>query len=408
MDWLGRRCGLGLVAGGLVCLGLVCLGLGGCASPGLPRSPTLNLPAEVSDLTALRRGDGVELRFTVPQRNTDKLPYKADAVKVGLCRAVSGGACLAVGSQESFARLTAGKATVAVLRDRLPAALTVGAARLLAYRVELLNPAGKTAGYGDAAYTAAGAGLAAVEGLEAQGSRLGIVVSWKAMARDAEEIALRREELAPKPAVVKASGDRGGKAAGGGKAKMPVAKKIDVGEEANVVWLGVMPTQGAETRVGMLLDATAEEEEPYRYSAERRRVAQLGGRSVEMRSEVSAGVVYTLHDVYAPPAPVDLSAAAFAVSNEDPAQGFAVDLIWQPVEDAGLAGYNVYRQALDAGGAAMGARQRLNSAPVRVPGYHDVLPASVQGTRFRYSVTAADAKGNESAASETVLETQKY
>jgi len=136
-------------------------------------------------------------------------------------------------------------------------------------------------------------------------------------------------------------------------------------------------------------------------------VVQLGGRTIEMRSVVSAGVVFTLHDVYAPPVPTDLSAAEFAVSNEDPAQGVAVDLIWQPVQDAGLSGYNVYRQALDAGGAAVGVRQRLNSVPVKLPGYHDVLSAAMSRTRYRYSVTAVDAKGNESAACETTLETEQ-
>jgi len=397
MGWLRRGCGIGLV----------CLGLAGCASPGLPRSPTLNLPTPVTDLTAMRRGGGVDLRFTVPQRNTDKLPYKADAVKADVCRAVDGGACLPVASLagKSFARTTAGKATVAELRDELPEALTVGGAHLLAYKVELLNPVGKTAGYGDAAYTAAGAAPAAVGGLVVEGSRLGIVVSWQVVGADGSEIALRREDLAPKPVAVKASGVSGGKALAGGKAKLPTAKKIDAEEEENVVWLGVgAPVGDVKAPAGMVLDTTAAAEEPYRYSAERRRVVQVGGRAIEMRGVVSAGVVFTLHDVYPPPVPTDLSVAEFAVSNADPAQGFAADLIWQPVDDEGLGGYNVYRQALDAKGAPVGVRQRLNSVPVKLPGYHDVLSAAMSGTRYRYGVTAVDAKGNESAACETTLE----
>ena len=82
-------------------------------------------------------------------------------------------------------------------------------------------------------------------------------------------------------------------------------------------------------------------------------------------------------------------------------------MIWQPVDDAGLGGYNVYRQALDAKGAAVGARQRLNSVPVKLPGYHDALSAAMSGTRYRYSVTAVDAKGNESGACETTLEPEQ-
>ena len=406
MDWVWRGREFGVVG-----IGLVCLGLAGCASPGLPRSPTLNLPTPVTDLTALRRGGGVDLRFTVPQRNTDKLPYKAAAVKANVCRAVDAGSCLPVASLtgENFARMTGGKATVAELRDELPAALTVGGPHLLAYKVELLNPLGKTAGYGDAAYTAAGAAPTAVGGLVAEGSRLGIVVSWQVVGADGSEVALRREDLAPKPVAVKASQDGGRKAsAAGGKAKMPAAKRIDVEDEANVVWLGVgAPVGDVKAPAGMVLDATAVAEEPYRYSAERRRVVQLGGRAIEMRGVVSAGVVFTLHDVYPPPVPSDLSVAAFAVSNTDPSRGFAADLIWQPVDDEGLGGYNVYRQALDAKGAAVGARQRLNSVPVKLPGYHDALSAAMSGTRYRYSVTAVDAKGNESEACETTLETEQ-
>ncbi|HEY1965698.1 MAG TPA: hypothetical protein VGG59_12240, partial [Acidobacteriaceae bacterium] len=36
----------------------------GCASPGQPRPPSLNLPEVVKDLTAQRVGDVVELRWT--------------------------------------------------------------------------------------------------------------------------------------------------------------------------------------------------------------------------------------------------------------------------------------------------------------------------------------------------------
>ncbi len=46
----------------------------------------------------------------------------------------------------------------------------------------------------------------------------------------------------------------------------------------------------------------------------------------------------------------------------------------------------------------------MNEGLVRLPAYHDVLWAGMSGTRYRYGVTSVDAKGNESAACETVLE----
>ena len=45
-----------------------------CASPGPPRAPSLQLPNPVSDLSAARVGDHVEIRFTVPRETTDHIP----------------------------------------------------------------------------------------------------------------------------------------------------------------------------------------------------------------------------------------------------------------------------------------------------------------------------------------------
>jgi hypothetical protein len=361
--WVGLReiggVGAALLAGAL----------SGCASPGPPKSPTLNLPGEVTKLTAVRRGTQVELAFGLPQKNTDKLPLKGDHVTASFCRAVDAGKCLPVAGVKpvEFALMTNGQAAVAELKDSLPVELSSGAARVLAYRVELFNAVGKTAGFSDAVYAAGGAAPTTVEGLTAQGSRLGVVVSWKPVAGDESVVALRREELAPKPVDAK-------------------GKKTD-----SVVWLGV-EGEAAKVDGGMVLDSNAATDESYRYVAERRRTVQLGGRSLEMRSELSIGVVYVLHDVYPPPVPTDLSGAAFA----DASGRTAVDLIWQPVEDAGLSGYNVYRAAAEDAGRG----KKLNGEAVKLPAFHDVLPGV---GRYKYSVTAVDAKGNESAAVVTVV-----
>jgi len=366
--WVGLR-----EVGG-VGAALLVVALSGCASPGPPRSPTLNLPGEVTKLTAVRRGSGVELTFVLPQKNTDKLPLKGDGVTASFCRAVGAGKCLPVAGVKpvEFALLTDGHATVAELHDALPVELSSGAARVLAYRVELFNAVGKTAGFSDAVYAAGGTAPATVEGLTAQGSRLGIVVSWKPAVGDGSVVVLRREELAPKPVDAK-------------------GKKTDSG----VVWLGA-EGEAAKNDAGMMLDTSAAEGEAYRYVAERRRTVQLGGRTLEMRSEASIGMVYVLHDVYPPLVPTDLSGAAFA----DASGGTAVDLIWQPVEDAGLSGYNVYRAVAEDAGRG----KKLNGEAVRLPAFHDVLPGV---GRYRYSVTAVDAKGNESAAVVTVVDAGK-
>jgi hypothetical protein len=136
----------------------------------------------------------------------------------------------------------------------------------------------------------------------------------------------------------------------------------------------------------------------YRYAAVRERVAQIGARSLPYRSATSAPVEFVLRLIYPPLPPTGLTAAGFVSTSGS----YAVDLVWQPVNDsgllAGLAGYNVYREAVDTAGGAT----KLNEAPVALPGFHDATASA--GTRYRYRVTAVDKKGNESSATTYVLE----
>ena len=158
-----------MVAGGLVV---------GCASPGPPRAPSLQLPQPVKDLSAARVGDRVELRFTVPQRTTDNLPIRENVVKVSVCRGGEGQPCVAVASLENVAVVVDKGASAAervvTWKDALPTTEASGEPKLLAYRVELSNLEGKTAGWSDPAYAAAGATPAAVSGLRAEETRAGI------------------------------------------------------------------------------------------------------------------------------------------------------------------------------------------------------------------------------------------
>src|SRR5713101_1456870 len=74
-----------------------------------------------------------------------------------------------------------------------------------------------------------------------------------------------------------------------------------------------------------------------------------------------------------------------------------VDLIWAPVTDADLAGYNAYRREAD------NTPVKLNSELVKSPSYRDSAVAS--GKTYFYSVSAVDVRGNESARSEEANET---
>ena len=382
---------------------MVCL-LAGCSNPGPPRPPSLQIPAAVSDLSATRRGGVVELRFTLPERTTDGVLLRSGTVKARLCRAVALGSCQPLGlvASSDFAVPQAPK-TPAHLQDILPQDLASGVPRLLTYRVALSNGRGSTSGFSGAAYAAAGASPPRVLDLAAQGSRLGVVLTWQPAARDAE-LLLQREDLNP---------DRTQRSAAKPfKEATPHSKsspfKMDKTQSSPIVLLNAAGgTQGTlpDKNAAATLDTTAVADTPYRYTAERRRTVQVEGHKLELWSVLSEPVLFTLHDTFPPPAPTELSVAGFLENGTNgAAAAFAVDLIWEPVQDEQLAGYNVYRQIVGANDA--GEKVRLTPVPVKLPAFHDTTASGSK--RYRYNVTSIDLKGNESPAATAVLEPQRF
>src|SRR6185437_15444894 len=151
-----------------------------------PRPPSLQLPEPVTDLSAARVGDSVEITFTVPQRTTDNLPIREGSVKGSLCRGGEGQPCAPVGSLQNVSLpLTAGAGgpeRVVTWEDKLTRAETGSEPKLLVYRVELSNLEGKTAGWSDPAYAAAGVAPGPVNGLHAEETRAGILLRWQPAA----------------------------------------------------------------------------------------------------------------------------------------------------------------------------------------------------------------------------------
>ena len=296
-----------------------------------------------------------------------------------------------------------------VWTDHLPSSLLFGEPRPVAYRVELRNAAGHSAGFSDPSYAAAGTAPPPVTGLSAQGTRLGIALQWSPVPGKAEVLLQRTGPAGPAgsvapstPAAEHTSPARQVSHAPGGGTR--TARKTDPGMD----WLEASP-DGAN--VSVTLDTSATEGVPYRYVAVRREKIQAGGRTLELRSAPSAPVAFLWRDIYPPVAPTELSAIGYRTAPDSPgtaaaASGslptYAVDLVWRPVLDPRLAGYLVFRQRIDAAGHAIGPRQRLTAEPVTTPGYHDGTAAP--DARYRYSVSAIDPKQNQSSTAETVLE----
>src|ERR1700757_2836258 len=70
---------------GLIGSGLLTLAFCACGTPGAPQPPSLNLAVPVDDLTASRRGNKVDLEWTLPRRNTDRTNIKHNPV-THICR----------------------------------------------------------------------------------------------------------------------------------------------------------------------------------------------------------------------------------------------------------------------------------------------------------------------------------
>jgi hypothetical protein len=141
-----------------------------------------------------------------------------------------------------------------------------------------------------------------------------------------------------------------------------------------------------------LTDSNIEWEKTYLYRATIVTIATFTlPEDVKVEGDDTPEVKVFAHDVFPPAVPSGLQAVF-----SGPGQSF-IDLIWAPVTDVDLDGYNVYRHV--EGAAAL----KVNAEPVKSPAYRDV--SVVSGRKYFYSVSAVDVRGNESAPSEEANET---
>ncbi|MGA7156044.1 MAG: hypothetical protein WBY53_04315, partial [Acidobacteriaceae bacterium] len=261
--------------------------------------------------------------------------------------------------------------------------LTQSPLQFLTYRIEFFNSNHHTAGFSNSTTTASGPPPPPVDGLKAEGTRLGILLSWNSIDREGA-VVLHREDLSPVHS----------------KSSKAVNAPFHTATPA-AIWLGTQEAEGTPTN--RILDTNVLPDTLYRYTAQRRLKLQVDSREIELRSQLSAPITVTLRRIYPPPAPTELTAVGFA-SGEPPA--FAVDLVWQPANARGLvtplAGYNIYREPVDADGKETAPQIQLNRSPTPSPAFHDTT--ANPHIRYRYSVSAVDAQGNASGLVTTILE----
>jgi hypothetical protein len=373
-------------------LGITPLVLAGCAAMGPPRPPSLELPKPPADLRAARKGDKVVLTWTVPALTTDHQTVRS----LGATRICRGSEPVlkecgtAVGEASPVAHTTAslpeterasrplphgsgskaksGQKVAATYTDELFSGdVHPEMSGFASYAVEVLNANGRGAGVSNSARVPLARTLPAPADFGARVTGQGVVLNWTAAP---VETAPTRREVSYFYRVYRHT----------------------AGSKANLV--GEVPALG-ETKLS-LTDSSIEWEQTYYYHVEAVTVLAFEDaadhKKIEIEGDDSAEVKVFAHDVFPPAVPAELQAVF-----SGPGQSPAIDLVWAPVTDMDLAGYNVYRH--EAGGAA----EKLNANPVKTPAYHDTNVAA--GKSYLYAVSAVDVRGNESARSEEAGET---
>ena len=346
-----------------------------CATIGPPRPPSLDLPRPPSDLHASRKGEKVTLTWTIPTTTTDRQVIDT----VGPTRICRGQdelkACETPAGEapaESVAASKSAKPTKSEKKkatdsytDTLPPQTQSNAPdSVITYAVEVLNANRRGAGLSNQVRIPLVHTLPPPQSFQAEVTREGVVLSW---AGDASAI---RED----PAI---------------HYSYRVYRTQEGSAQATLV--GELPAS-ADSHLS-LTDSEIEWQKTYTYRADTvTTVREANKPEVQVEGDDTPEVKVFADDVFPPAVPSSLQAVFSA-----PGQKPFIDLVWAPVSDADLAGYNIYRHQQETPAV------KLNAEPVKNPAYRDgsVTP----GNRYFYSVSSVDVRGNESALSEEATET---
>ena len=391
-----------LLLGRLVLAVTGLVGLTGCAQMGAPLPPSLELPKAPSDLRAARKGDRVTLTWTIPARTTDRQRVRYLG-KTRVCRSLEP-AVVVMGLKQcdgpvgevpppaDFAatnKSPSAKKLTASFADTLPSAIEqANPTGFATYAVETLNAAGRGAGISNQVRVALVPTLPPFGGFTAQPTAQGVLISWQCPATLGRRTGLKYLFRIYRHPELSASATR--------------IAEIDVtecaaGPDGLVTLSGQASGAGSRSKekdkiVTSFLDQTFEWENTYFYRGVVVSVVEAAGKpAVEVEGDDTPEVKVWAHDVFPPAVPAGLQ-AVFSGPRQQP----FIDLVWAPVMDADLDGYNIYRH--EQGGAAV----KLNSELVKVPAFRDAQVVS--GKTYFYSVSAVDLRGNESGRSEEASE----
>jgi len=334
-----------------------------CATIGPPQPPSLDLPEPPSDLRASRKGERVNLAWTIPTITTDRATVRSAGPTV-VCRGLlESSACDTpvgeVAAPAGQSTSSYGRKVQASYTDSLPPEIKSDDPSVFAtYAVEVLNRERRGAGPSNQVRVSLVRTLAPPRDFRAQVTKQGVVLSWKG-----EIVSVAAKNL---------------------NFVYRVYRRIEGSSEQALV--GEVPAGSASDF--SITDANIEWEKTYSYRAEAVTKIQRPDRSLlDVEGDDTAELTVFVHDVFPPSVPAELQAVF-----SGPGQTPFIDLVWAPVMDADLAGYNVYRREEDT------APAKLNAQLVKAPAYRDQHVTG--GKKYFYSVTAVDVRGNESERSE--------
>lgn len=346
----------------------LCLLLAGCAQTGPPLPPSLELPKPPTDLRAVRKGSHVTLTWSQPTFTTDRqtvryigptLVCRSPEPEITTCEnQVAVLPAPSAPPQKSDSPRSAPTTYV----DTLPANLQVqDSSAQLTYAVEILNRHARGAALSNRVHVPAVATLPPPGDLSGELTDDGLLLAWTGASESQEEHGLqhryriyRRDETSGKDAIA-----------------------------------GEVPL--AAPGPARFTDSSFEWEKTYLYRVTAVSIIKRPDSEVQVEGDDTPTVRIVAHDVFPPSVPTGLE-AAYSGEGQKP----FIDLIWAPVTNADVAGYNVYRS--DANGTTV----ELNSELVKSPSYRDTAVTS--GKTYTYSVSAIDVRGNESQRSEPASE----
>lgn len=354
--------------------------------------PSLHIPVPVRDLTASRAGGRVRLKWTMPKRTTDRALLKGSQ-RVEICRLAERGTGAAAGAKNPDKKQTQCEAAANVMLlpgvhanyvDRLPLALETGAPRLLTYAVRVYGPYKRVAGYSNRATVVAGAAPPAVGTVTAETRADGIVLRWHPRAAG-PGLEMRMVRTLVGSRQVRKGGAKAQEAS-------PMMGARPAGRQ-------VLEVSLAHRDAGEALDRDATLDHVYMYDLQRVVRRKVDGATADLAGPRSPVVTVDAKDVFPPSVPQNLAAVADS-------QAGAIDLSWAPSPEADTAGYIVYRRRTGGAWQRISRGKTLGKKPgtglVVAPAWSDT--SAQPGVAYKYSVSAVDRDGNQSARSASVKE----